>query len=157
MRSHSCRLFCPKTVIDSRFFFFKQKTAYEIMPSLVGSEMCIRDRYTMWRHRIEMFPYKCIARRIYVYTLPGVEKMSSKNRPRGCGGLFTILLAIPTTARARGPPRCELGWEVKVTDIKERKVEGVSTAFWDLLQGKQTARKQLTTTTASAIRRTPGL
>ena len=29
----------------SIFFFFKQKTAYEIMPSLVGSEMCIRDRY----------------------------------------------------------------------------------------------------------------
>ena len=28
-------------------FFFKQKTAYEIMPSLVGSEMCIRDRYNM--------------------------------------------------------------------------------------------------------------
>ena len=27
----------------SVFFFFKQKTAYEIMPSLVGSEMCIRD------------------------------------------------------------------------------------------------------------------
>jgi len=27
-----------------RRFFFKQKTAYEIMPSLVGSEMCIRDR-----------------------------------------------------------------------------------------------------------------
>src|SRR5665648_1298662 len=26
------------------FFFFKQKTAYEIMPSLVGSQMCIRDR-----------------------------------------------------------------------------------------------------------------
>src|SRR5428012_25137 len=25
------------------FFFFKQKTAYEIMPSFVGSEMCIRD------------------------------------------------------------------------------------------------------------------
>src|SRR5450756_2873090 len=28
------------------FFFFKQKTAYEIMPSLVGSEMCIRDRFS---------------------------------------------------------------------------------------------------------------
>ena len=27
---------------------FKQKTAYEIMPSLVGSEMCIRDRF-QWR------------------------------------------------------------------------------------------------------------
>jgi len=33
------------------FFFFKQKTAYEIMPSLVGSEMCIRDRYdTQWQN-----------------------------------------------------------------------------------------------------------
>src|SRR5450756_2262975 len=28
-----------------QFFFFKQKTAYEIMPRLVGSEMCIRDSY----------------------------------------------------------------------------------------------------------------
>ncbi len=27
-----------------RFFFFKQKTAYEVMPSLVGSEMSIRGR-----------------------------------------------------------------------------------------------------------------
>ena len=25
-------------------FFFKQKTAYEVQRSLVGSEMCIRDR-----------------------------------------------------------------------------------------------------------------
>ncbi len=28
------------------FFFFKQKTAYEVLGSLVGSEMCIRDRGT---------------------------------------------------------------------------------------------------------------
>eukprot|EP00658_Telonema_sp_P-2_P077625 TRINITY_DN7064_c0_g1_i1.p1 TRINITY_DN7064_c0_g1~~TRINITY_DN7064_c0_g1_i1.p1 ORF type:complete len:110 (+),score=36.72 TRINITY_DN7064_c0_g1_i1:101-430(+) len=28
------------------FFFFKQKTAYEMLRSLVGSEMCIRDRRT---------------------------------------------------------------------------------------------------------------
>ena len=27
-----------------RLFFFKQKTAYEMLRSLVGSEMCIRDR-----------------------------------------------------------------------------------------------------------------
>ena len=26
------------------FFFFKQKTAYEMLRRLVGSEMCIRDR-----------------------------------------------------------------------------------------------------------------
>eukprot|EP00658_Telonema_sp_P-2_P067219 TRINITY_DN56157_c0_g1_i1.p1 TRINITY_DN56157_c0_g1~~TRINITY_DN56157_c0_g1_i1.p1 ORF type:complete len:183 (+),score=71.08 TRINITY_DN56157_c0_g1_i1:62-610(+) len=29
------------------FFFFKQKTAYEMLRSLVGSEMCIRDRHVM--------------------------------------------------------------------------------------------------------------
>ena len=33
-------------------FFFKQKTAYEIMPSLVGSEMCIRDRYSRWNDTV---------------------------------------------------------------------------------------------------------
>src|SRR5450756_3010260 len=39
------------------FFFFKQKTAYEIMPSLVGSEMCIRDSMQMTcrdRNRLAM-------------------------------------------------------------------------------------------------------
>ncbi len=36
------------TVLDKFlvFFFFKQKTAYEIASCLVGSEMCIRDRTT---------------------------------------------------------------------------------------------------------------
>ena len=38
------------------FFFFKQKTAYEMLRSLVGSEMCIRDsgwtafRMGPWKH-----------------------------------------------------------------------------------------------------------
>src|SRR5674536_378520 len=32
------------------FFFFKQKTAYEMLRSLVGSEMCIRDRITSVDH-----------------------------------------------------------------------------------------------------------
>ena len=36
---------------DSIFFFFKQKTAYEISACLVGSEMCIRDR--LWPVRAE--------------------------------------------------------------------------------------------------------
>ena len=31
-------------VVSFFFFFFKQKTAYEMLRSLVGSEMCIRDR-----------------------------------------------------------------------------------------------------------------
>ncbi len=30
-------------LVFSFFFFFKQKTAYEIASCLVGSEMCIRD------------------------------------------------------------------------------------------------------------------
>ena len=35
-----------KVVISHAYyiFFFKQKTAYEMLRSLVGSEMCIRDR-----------------------------------------------------------------------------------------------------------------
>ncbi len=33
------------------FFFFKQKTAYEISLGLVGSEMCIRDRTTRVSNR----------------------------------------------------------------------------------------------------------
>ena len=33
---------CDKRVCGC--FFFKQKTAYEMLRSLVGSEMCIRDR-----------------------------------------------------------------------------------------------------------------
>eukprot|EP00658_Telonema_sp_P-2_P036157 TRINITY_DN26207_c0_g1_i1.p1 TRINITY_DN26207_c0_g1~~TRINITY_DN26207_c0_g1_i1.p1 ORF type:complete len:175 (+),score=52.35 TRINITY_DN26207_c0_g1_i1:97-621(+) len=36
------------------FFFFKQKTAYEMLRSLVGSEMCIRDRY---QRRVRGSPY----------------------------------------------------------------------------------------------------
>eukprot|EP00825_Cyclidium_porcatum_P033870 TRINITY_DN357_c0_g1_i4.p9 TRINITY_DN357_c0_g1~~TRINITY_DN357_c0_g1_i4.p9 ORF type:complete len:167 (-),score=9.03 TRINITY_DN357_c0_g1_i4:3806-4306(-) len=41
----------------SFFFFFKQKTAYEIMPSLVGSEMCIRDRYQRRVHGVTLTQY----------------------------------------------------------------------------------------------------
>ena len=32
------------SLVNLFFFFFKQKTAYEMLRSLVGSEMCIRDR-----------------------------------------------------------------------------------------------------------------
>eukprot|EP00831_Metopus_contortus_P006682 TRINITY_DN12568_c0_g1_i3.p4 TRINITY_DN12568_c0_g1~~TRINITY_DN12568_c0_g1_i3.p4 ORF type:complete len:129 (-),score=31.64 TRINITY_DN12568_c0_g1_i3:477-863(-) len=31
------------------FFFFKQKTAYEMQRGLVGSEMCIRDRFEIFK------------------------------------------------------------------------------------------------------------
>ena len=35
---------CMLEVVCGGVFFFKQKTAYEMLRSLVGSEMCIRDR-----------------------------------------------------------------------------------------------------------------
>eukprot|EP00658_Telonema_sp_P-2_P007061 TRINITY_DN12632_c0_g1_i8.p1 TRINITY_DN12632_c0_g1~~TRINITY_DN12632_c0_g1_i8.p1 ORF type:complete len:402 (-),score=121.53 TRINITY_DN12632_c0_g1_i8:71-1276(-) len=34
-----------RALLQFFFFFFKQKTAYEMLRSLVGSEMCIRDRH----------------------------------------------------------------------------------------------------------------
>ncbi|CZS11772.1 hypothetical protein CDFC105_93890 [Clostridioides difficile] len=44
-------------------FFFKQKTAYEISACLVGSEMCIRDRYTY------ILPHKLLRQYIAHYTI----------------------------------------------------------------------------------------
>eukprot|EP00658_Telonema_sp_P-2_P067201 TRINITY_DN56134_c0_g2_i1.p1 TRINITY_DN56134_c0_g2~~TRINITY_DN56134_c0_g2_i1.p1 ORF type:complete len:156 (+),score=33.33 TRINITY_DN56134_c0_g2_i1:83-550(+) len=38
------------------FFFFKQKTAYEMLRSLVGSEMCIRDRCDISLGKISTIP-----------------------------------------------------------------------------------------------------
>ena len=41
------------------FFFFKQKTAYEMLRSLVGSEMCIRDRERTDQHAFcKQYPYR---------------------------------------------------------------------------------------------------
>ena len=44
---------CTALVVIYSFFFFKQKTAYEMLRSLVGSEMCIRDR-SGFRHNIPL-------------------------------------------------------------------------------------------------------
>eukprot|EP00658_Telonema_sp_P-2_P079934 TRINITY_DN7865_c0_g1_i11.p1 TRINITY_DN7865_c0_g1~~TRINITY_DN7865_c0_g1_i11.p1 ORF type:complete len:515 (-),score=115.77 TRINITY_DN7865_c0_g1_i11:159-1703(-) len=42
------------------FFFFKQKTAYEMLRSLVGSEMCIRDRaMCIWNSDSSFCRMKC--------------------------------------------------------------------------------------------------
>ena len=40
----------------SVFFFFKQKTAYEISACLVGSEMCIRRQVFTWPANIDYVP-----------------------------------------------------------------------------------------------------
>ena len=38
-----CIIVLLKIAVKALIFFFKQKTAYEVLRSLVGSEMCIRD------------------------------------------------------------------------------------------------------------------
>ena len=47
-----------KLIVSSgeNIFFFKQKTAYENLRSLVGSEMCIIDRDTVFTP-LDGFPY----------------------------------------------------------------------------------------------------
>ncbi len=39
------------------FFFFKQKTAYEIAQCLVGSEMCIRDSQGLLGYLVGSYDY----------------------------------------------------------------------------------------------------
>eukprot|EP00658_Telonema_sp_P-2_P079014 TRINITY_DN7549_c0_g1_i4.p1 TRINITY_DN7549_c0_g1~~TRINITY_DN7549_c0_g1_i4.p1 ORF type:complete len:130 (+),score=80.60 TRINITY_DN7549_c0_g1_i4:92-481(+) len=41
------------------FFFFKQKTAYEMLRSLVGSEMCIRDRANKIKKELPKYIEQC--------------------------------------------------------------------------------------------------
>src|SRR5450756_2204432 len=66
------------------FFFFKQKTAYEIMPSLVGSEMCIRDRVILINSNpatIMTDPETADVTYIEPITWQTVEKIIAKERP----------------------------------------------------------------------------
>eukprot|EP00658_Telonema_sp_P-2_P021935 TRINITY_DN18757_c0_g1_i1.p1 TRINITY_DN18757_c0_g1~~TRINITY_DN18757_c0_g1_i1.p1 ORF type:complete len:192 (+),score=53.17 TRINITY_DN18757_c0_g1_i1:19-594(+) len=49
------------------FFFFKQKTAYEMLRSLVGSEMCIRDSLVIVRLNIWGFLALPALREYYEY------------------------------------------------------------------------------------------
>ena len=44
MSIDGCSFEVVRCIVLLCFFFFKQKTAYEMLRSLVGSEMCIRDR-----------------------------------------------------------------------------------------------------------------
>ena len=45
------------------FFFFKQKTAYEISACLVGSEMCIRDRTRAMLRELQLVAARGLARK----------------------------------------------------------------------------------------------
>src|SRR5678815_731318 len=66
------------------FFFFKQKTAYEMLRSLVGSEMCIRDRVNerinestlRWFVHVERMNDSRLVKRMY-------SGECARNRPAG--------------------------------------------------------------------------
>eukprot|EP00658_Telonema_sp_P-2_P037157 TRINITY_DN26752_c0_g1_i1.p2 TRINITY_DN26752_c0_g1~~TRINITY_DN26752_c0_g1_i1.p2 ORF type:complete len:129 (+),score=25.02 TRINITY_DN26752_c0_g1_i1:25-411(+) len=51
-----CIIYSGCGVYGRVFFFFKQKTAYEMLRSLVGSEMCIRDRLWLAYLVVGLFP-----------------------------------------------------------------------------------------------------
>ena len=51
-------------VRESVFVFFKQKTAYEMLRSLVGSEMCIRDRSLTRRSGLTPVAFKVSSARV---------------------------------------------------------------------------------------------
>ena len=46
------------------FFFFKQKTAYEMLRSLVGSEMCIRDSPGVFLPKVALLHSKLVVLRL---------------------------------------------------------------------------------------------
>ena len=60
-------------------FFFKQKTAYEIMPSLVGSEMCIRDRIIYYVKKSNFNTYFTLLFEISTFK-PGNEPFSENRK-----------------------------------------------------------------------------
>src|SRR5450756_3187060 len=79
------------------FFFFKQKTAYEIMPSLVGSEMCIRDRC------------RAVARGVAPVTRDAAARATSRSGPRPRTARVPGPPARPALRRHRGAPRARHG------------------------------------------------
>eukprot|EP00831_Metopus_contortus_P080591 TRINITY_DN8274_c0_g1_i1.p2 TRINITY_DN8274_c0_g1~~TRINITY_DN8274_c0_g1_i1.p2 ORF type:complete len:137 (-),score=52.65 TRINITY_DN8274_c0_g1_i1:368-778(-) len=56
------------------FFFFKQKTAYEMQRGLVGSEMCIRDRYQRRVHGEAGFSD------VGIYMVPSLQKKNPREQ-----------------------------------------------------------------------------
>ena len=93
------------------FFFFKQKTAYEIMPSLVGSEMCIRDRslYVQRPTRLYGWIYSMVQadHRIVPDRFPAIHH--SHRRPHGIQGPCASW-PRPDAVRRRDPPYCRRLW-----------------------------------------------
>ena len=79
-------------------FFFKQKTAYEVLRSLVGSEMCIRDRDVVDFHPGEAFRPKSprsVEAGIAVSPAPFVERIGEIAPMRSIEGAFPSHVEVP--------------------------------------------------------------
>eukprot|EP00658_Telonema_sp_P-2_P041484 TRINITY_DN2967_c0_g1_i1.p1 TRINITY_DN2967_c0_g1~~TRINITY_DN2967_c0_g1_i1.p1 ORF type:complete len:422 (+),score=91.92 TRINITY_DN2967_c0_g1_i1:119-1384(+) len=83
------------------FFFFKQKTAYEMLRSLVGSEMCIRDRY---QRRVR----GCAARNMLRPAItPAIARAVSKTLRQNCAALAGVAAGAGLLSFGAYNVRCE--------------------------------------------------
>ena len=77
--------------------FFKQKTAYEICYRLVGSEMCIRDRFSVCApgkaHLSQMLPQCCLALKEFSVGVTDSDTfLSLEGRSQSTSSLYTSIL-----------------------------------------------------------------
>ena len=75
------------------FFFFKQKTAYEISACLVGSEMCIRDRYRV--RRICAAAFYVFRRRIQTRAVLHPDRRRANTALPPASWIHNVLLWFP--------------------------------------------------------------
>src|SRR5678815_915838 len=85
------------------FFFFKQKTAYEMLRSLVGSEMCIRD--SPWPGNVREL--KNYIHRVFIMAgeegLEGPTQQEAESVPMRASNapVITVPLGTPLSVAAR--------------------------------------------------------
>eukprot|EP00658_Telonema_sp_P-2_P058130 TRINITY_DN46554_c0_g1_i1.p1 TRINITY_DN46554_c0_g1~~TRINITY_DN46554_c0_g1_i1.p1 ORF type:complete len:262 (-),score=34.50 TRINITY_DN46554_c0_g1_i1:57-842(-) len=90
-------------MLSSCVFFFKQKTAYEMLRSLVGSEMCIRDRCAgcggsgCWTCQMSHRKQECV-----VGLLPGSEPAGCSNTERAGSEAESCQQRVHARPRRRG-------------------------------------------------------
>src|SRR5678809_1703109 len=101
------------------FFFFKQKTAYEISACLVGSEMCIRDRSSKKpapsrgavvsaqadTHKVLLLDGHSLAFRAF-FALPDTLVTSSGQVTNAVYGFTAMLIKLLADERPRGIVVC---------------------------------------------------
>ena len=110
------------------FFFFKQKTAYEMLRSLVGSEMCIRDsnkRLETWTNLLQE-----IVQRFQKYQVPLIKMFKDTPKEAVCqvfekvntGGVSLTVFELLTATFAADDYKLRDDWCQRNNRLKEYKV-----------------------------------